>query len=254
MEEWAATTTYTQGQLVSYKGMLLNASANHTSTSTLAADLANWSSVTGGAIIVNQAAHGFSQYTPLYQSGGVWAAATALSETSLATHVVLEAGTDYLLLSDSGTYTYTHGLTADTAYFANNGTYSTTEATYFNPIFTTIGTGAIEITSSTPAVYPQGVTGILYSPGQTVTVSDDYQILTTDGAVFMDGAAADKTVTLPASMTSGFEVKVKNKGATYNVGIARNGNTIDGEASDITLTPGMGVILYCDTPGNAETF
>ena len=65
------------------------------------------------------------------------------------------------------------------------------------------------------------------------TVDSTYHIVfgDTDGGAF--------TVTLPASPTSGDEFVIKNTGGSgNNLTVGRNGNNIEGAASDLTLGDG----------------
>jgi hypothetical protein len=119
--------------------------------------------------------------------------------------------------------------------------------------------------AGTPVAVAAGTTGyVLKSNGPnpptfqaistSTTTSISYLVIDGINAVFVKDAIAEITVTLKENPTLDTELKIKNKGTVYNVVVARNSSLIDGAASDITLTPGMGVILYCDGTNSWETF
>ena len=80
------------------------------------------------------------------------------------------------------------------------------------------------------------------STGLTAVAGRGYFIDTTSGTV---------TVTLPASPKAGDKISIKDYAATFstnNVTVARNGNNIEGSASDVTLNASRGVLdlIYVD--------
>lgn len=83
-----------------------------------------------------------------------------------------------------------------------------------------------------------------------VTKSANYTIVSTDYTVLATASDGAITVTLPASPAAGriFNVKCINDDNTCTV--ARNGNTIDGDASDLTLIEDESVTLQANSDGN----
>lgn len=77
----------------------------------------------------------------------------------------------------------------------------------------------------------------------------NYTAQNTDSIVIMnDAGGAALTCTLPASGGGNQVLWIKNRG-TSNLTVARNGNTIDGAAADLTLAAGAQATLYYETSG-----
>jgi hypothetical protein len=80
------------------------------------------------------------------------------------------------------------------------------------------------------------------------TVNDStYTIITADWMVWADASANDVTVKLPASPEQGREVEVKCIDNTNTCTVGRNGNNIDGVASDLTLVLNESLAFVYDT-------
>lgn len=69
----------------------------------------------------------------------------------------------------------------------------------------------------------------------TRTETSDYAIDDSDNTIFADATSNTVTITLPASVIQGQTFTVKCINATFTCTVARNGNNIDGAASDKTL-------------------
>jgi hypothetical protein len=79
------------------------------------------------------------------------------------------------------------------------------------------------------------------------TVNDStYNVITADWLVWVDASANAVTVNLPASPEQGREVEVKCIDNTNTCTIGRNGNNIDGVASDLTLVLNESYVLVYD--------
>lgn len=79
------------------------------------------------------------------------------------------------------------------------------------------------------------------------------------GKLLIDCSAAVRTVTLPASPVVGDVIVIydaKKSAATYNITVARNGNNINGAASDFTInTNGVRLeLVYVDASTGWSTF
>lgn len=70
----------------------------------------------------------------------------------------------------------------------------------------------------------------------------DYTVVATDYAILADGTSNTVAITLPASPTQGQIFVIKAINIDNAVTVARNGNTINGAASD--LTPTLDLVYY----------
>lgn len=88
-------------------------------------------------------------------------------------------------------------------------------------------------------------TGALRLDAEAIKTAD-YTLTNSDVIVIMNGVAL--TATLVASPAGDQCIFIKNR-AAGNLTVARNGNTIDGAAADLTLAAGEGVLLYFEPSG-----
>lgn len=77
------------------------------------------------------------------------------------------------------------------------------------------------------------------SAGGTITTSDYGKLIKTSNAITV-------TVLTGGDAGSNFVFAFYNSDSTNNLTIARNGNNINGAASNITIEPGKGGIAFCD--------
>lgn len=82
------------------------------------------------------------------------------------------------------------------------------------------------------------------------TKTANYTVLASDYTILADGASNTITITLPASPTEGQLYNIKCIDDTYTVTVARNGKTIDGDASDVTLIEDESITIQADSSGN----
>jgi len=79
------------------------------------------------------------------------------------------------------------------------------------------------------------------------TETNDYTIVATDHTVFADATSNTVTISLPASPTQGQIFNIKCIDATFTCTVGRNGNNIDGAASDVTLALNAAASLQYDS-------
>jgi len=94
------------------------------------------------------------------------------------------------------------------------------------------------------------VKGFVQSGKTTVTGAGGSPDATADGAIsvyLLDGSSGTCTLDLDASPVDGQRYEIKSIDSTNTVTIERNGNTIDGANSDITLATNESVTLIYDT-------
>lgn len=80
----------------------------------------------------------------------------------------------------------------------------------------------------------------------TAIKTADYTVLTSDKIIIANGVGL--TMTLPATPAGDQCVYFKNRDVG-NLTIARNGNTIDGAAANLTLAAGQQALLYFESSG-----
>ena len=81
----------------------------------------------------------------------------------------------------------------------------------------------------------------------TVVKTSDYTLVGNDYRIVVDASSNTVTITLPASPVNGRTYEISCYDSTNTVTIARNGKTILGSASDVTLTAGEGVTFTYDS-------
>ena len=79
------------------------------------------------------------------------------------------------------------------------------------------------------------------------TKTADYPITEDDYTILADATSGTVTITLPASPNQGQIFNIKCINATFTCTIARNGNNIDGSASDLTLALNEAKTLQYDS-------
>jgi hypothetical protein len=135
----------------------------------------------------------------------------------------------YILRDETGLAQY---LNIDTTNSSESISYGNATT---NPNFTFLGTGTM--TTSGGRVK------------QVSTKTNDYTILSSDYTTLLDCSSNTVTGTLPASPTTGEWHNVKCINNTFACTVARNGKTIDGDASDLTLSEDESVSLQYDGTG-----
>lgn len=78
--------------------------------------------------------------------------------------------------------------------------------------------------------------------------SANYTVLVTDGVLIASGHSGAITFTLPATPAPGQRLEVANNSASFTVLLARNGQTINGAAADLTVAVSSQVTI-CFIPG-----
>lgn len=170
-----------------------------------------WNTVGGGSadnsFSVTQSSHGFSVLTPIYLDSGVWKAAKADDELTLATHVIVEiTGINDFKAAGYGRFTVTgHGLTAETIYFvsaSSAGVLTSTEPAvgYSNPILLVEDANTVHVLPYRSNKI--AVVGNMYSnnTGQRQTALTG-QVSTSTGRANYLSAGTGLAVTLTASST-----------------------------------------------------
>ena len=79
------------------------------------------------------------------------------------------------------------------------------------------------------------------------TEINDYTAVNTDSTILADATSNTVTITLPASPAQGQQFIVACINATFTCTVARNGNNINGAASDQVLVVDESVTLQYDT-------
>jgi len=105
-------------------------------------------------------------------------------------------------------------------------------------------------TLATVATNAQLDQGVIYAGVQTVTGAGGTPDATADGTdtvFYLDGSSNTATLDLDAAPTEGQTYYVKSVDSTNTVTIGRNGNNIDGAASDITLATNESATLHFTT-------
>ncbi len=147
---------------------------------------------------------------------------------------------------DVGTIGYNHP--SDSFYFiANAGIVGRWDSTGLG-IGAGIGTGDLD-----EKLVVEGnirLTGSVISPPSTKTSS--YTVVTTDYILLGDASSTGVAFTLPSAPTDGHTVYIKGIDVTFGVTILRNGKTIDGGTSDITVLANECYKLNYD--GNANNW
>ena len=144
IDDWASATSYAENDEALHVGLRFRCLSAHTSSVNFYSDLDHWECVSNEGTIVNQATHGLSGKDVIYQSSGSWAKADASDASKLSDPptIVVLSSTNYFLMVQDGTVTYTgHGLSQDEVYFLSPttpGLLTATEPTggtdYSNPI------------------------------------------------------------------------------------------------------------------------
>ncbi len=80
-------------------------------------------------------------------------------------------------------------------------------------------------------------------------ITGDYDLLTTDETVVIDGSLNTVDVTLLLNPVAGRMYDLKCKDSTNTVNILRNGKTIDGDASDFNLIEDESIRIKYDGTG-----
>lgn len=121
-----------------------------------------------------------------------------------------------------------------------------------------MATSGAVTTTKTPAVTSLTTTGAVTATGAVSAAgglrggayqaqAGNYTVTTADFYVLQTGGAGD-TTTLPASPAAGQILIIKRNGAGSHT-VARNGKTINGAASDLSLGAGGATILFYDGTG-----
>jgi hypothetical protein len=156
IEEWSSSKSYKTGETVFFRGSVFVSKEDRTSGSLFSSEMDKWDLVGSDKILVNQPGHSLSQLDPVYLNGTTWAIARADGSNTLATHVVIESGTGWVLLADKGVYEFTsHSLSNGIKYCSLDGSgYIESEPSsgYVNPCLYVIDPNTIEIRAHAPAV------------------------------------------------------------------------------------------------------
>ena len=212
VSDWAASTTYHAGDIVRFNGMPFYASVEHASSSTFGADLSKWRSFYGFAIVANQAGHGFARWKPIYWSGTAWAAADSNVAATLATHVVLEVATDWILAVNQGIYTYpSHGLGTGVKYL-NGVNISPVPSSYENAVYSGLDSDRVEVLTYLPAIHRS----------DSDTLLSDFEMV---GRVTVTNGVVNQTVSWTKSY-SWLKVvtQVRSTSTPYNLWLRLNGD------------------------------
>lgn len=186
--DWVTSTTYQVGDVVRFQGMPFFATQTHASAASFATDLNKWKPFYGFAQVVNQAAHGFTRWKPIYGSGTNWAAANSNVAETLATHVVLEASTDWFLAVNQGTYTYVaHGLGTGVKYLTGVNL-SASPSNYENAVLDCKDADRVEVLSYLPAIFRK----------ESETLISDFELI---GRVSITGGAVNQTLSWSKAYT-----------------------------------------------------
>ena len=111
---WASGVGYRQNMIVKINGILMLATADHTSSGAFANDLMYWACAEDYGVVVFSVSHGLSRYSLVARTSNGYVAATTANEQALCTHVVLYAGSDWFLAVERGVYSFpAHGLVGD---------------------------------------------------------------------------------------------------------------------------------------------
>lgn len=115
--------------------------------------------------------------------------------------------------------------------------------------FGTLATGDVVELTEAEAAYVDNDSGNLFFPEPVaarldIPKSTAYTVLAADdGKTVVSTHSEAVTYTLPAAPSAGFQVEFVHSG-TGDVTIDRNGKTIDGVASNLTLTAGRVGVYY----------